>query len=120
MSCERVAQPPPGRDVVLSDFVADANMVGRLVAVLWNEPGGGQTWYVGSVLQSNPADFSLTIKYDDGGTDAICLKETIGEVRWLEGAPLPAAEADELPPPKEAEPELAQANELEPSSQQAE
>ena len=92
MPPERVAQPPPGRDVELSDFVADAtNMVGRRVTVLWNEPNGGQTWYVGSVLQSNPADFSLTIEYDfDGSTDPICLKDTIGEVRWLEGAPLPA------------------------------
>ena len=64
MRCERVAQPPPGRDVGLSDFVAGANMVGRRVAVLWNEPDGGQTWYDGSVLQSNPAGFVLTIKYD--------------------------------------------------------
>ena len=66
-------------------------MVGRRVTVLWNEPNGGQTWYVGSVLQSNPADFSLTIEYDfDGSTEIICVKDTIGEVRWLEGAPLPA------------------------------
>jgi hypothetical protein len=92
MPPKRVAQPPPGRDVVLSDFVADAtNMVGRLVAVLWIEPNGGQTWYVGSVLQSNPADFSLTIKYGcDGSIGIIRLEDTIGEVRWLEGAPLPA------------------------------
>jgi hypothetical protein len=66
-------------------------MVGRRVTVLWNEPNGGQTWYVGSVLQSNPAGFVLTIKYDcDGSSDTICLKDCIGEVRWLDGAPLPA------------------------------